>query len=556
MADAGVKRIDATDPSAVVRRPGRDLLILCLTTLVLLLRFIARPLHVDDPLFVWTARQIVSHPLDFYGFAVNWSGHPIPMASEMLNPPLLPFYLAVATRLFGAGEIVWHLSLLPISLLAVIGMYTLAGNYCRSPLPATLMLLLSPAFLVSATTIMCDVPMLCLWLWTMVFWIRGHTRSAWWLPLGAFLAGLAILTKFSAITLLPLLLILQTFPSLSGRSKHRMRACASLLIPLVMVGLYNHFTLIHYGQGQFMAAIGFSSKFTEHIGLRAHARFFDGVIFLGGSALTAALVGFTLLRPRWQIAVMMLILPAIWAARKWFDLPESWASPWPFCIQAAFFTAAGAALVLVCCGQLGRRSPRRVDAVFLLLWIAGVFIFAVKFNWAINARTLLPLLPPVCILTQRAWEAQREKRHRASVMAFFLAAAIAVLCAVADDSLAIANRNAAAAVMQKYKGRTIWFTGHWGFQYYMQALGARPLNIDTPACRNNDLIIVPMNSYAGPPRNINMLGGDAVVVDTLPCLTLLNRQYGGGFYFSAGESLPFVFGFIRPEWYMVETVRD
>jgi hypothetical protein len=158
MADAGVKRIDATDPSAVVRRPGRDLLILCLTTLVLLLRFIARPLHVDDPLFVWTARQIVSHPLDFYGFAVNWSGHPIPMASEMLNPPLLPFYLAVATRLFGAGEIVWHLSLLPISLLAVIGMYTLAGNYCRSPLPATLMLLLSPAFLVSATTIMCDVP--------------------------------------------------------------------------------------------------------------------------------------------------------------------------------------------------------------------------------------------------------------------------------------------------------------------------------------------------------------------------------------------------------------
>ena len=34
--------------------------------------FIDKPFHMDDPMFLWTARQIQKTPLNFYGFDVNW----------------------------------------------------------------------------------------------------------------------------------------------------------------------------------------------------------------------------------------------------------------------------------------------------------------------------------------------------------------------------------------------------------------------------------------------------------------------------------------------------
>ena len=52
-----------------------------------LLPFIDKAFHIDDPLFLWTARQIQNRPLDFYRFNVNWYWSEMPMASVTKNPP-------------------------------------------------------------------------------------------------------------------------------------------------------------------------------------------------------------------------------------------------------------------------------------------------------------------------------------------------------------------------------------------------------------------------------------------------------------------------------------
>ena len=36
--------------------------------------FARKAFNVDDPLFLWTARQIARDPADFFGFNVNWYG--------------------------------------------------------------------------------------------------------------------------------------------------------------------------------------------------------------------------------------------------------------------------------------------------------------------------------------------------------------------------------------------------------------------------------------------------------------------------------------------------
>ena len=41
--------------------------------------FLNKPFNIDDPLFIWAARQIQAHPLDPYGFDVNWYASATPM---------------------------------------------------------------------------------------------------------------------------------------------------------------------------------------------------------------------------------------------------------------------------------------------------------------------------------------------------------------------------------------------------------------------------------------------------------------------------------------------
>ena len=46
----------------------------------------------------------------------------------------------------------------------------------------------------------------------------------------------------------------------------------------------------------------------------------------------------------------------------------------------------------------------------------------------------------------------------------------------------IAKKKAANEIMAVYKNekRQVWFQGHWGFQYYMESLGAIPLDYGNP----------------------------------------------------------------------------
>jgi len=66
----------------------KKLVWLAVITVGALSPFIYKSFHVDDPLFVWMAEQITRHPLDPYGFKVNWAGFAQPMTDVMQNPPL------------------------------------------------------------------------------------------------------------------------------------------------------------------------------------------------------------------------------------------------------------------------------------------------------------------------------------------------------------------------------------------------------------------------------------------------------------------------------------
>ena len=95
----------------------------------------------------------------------------------MKNPPLTSYYLAAMSPLTRWGERGMHLIMLLPAVGVVLGTYRLARELGSQPVLAALATLLTPVFLISASTIMCDVAMLCGYVWAIFFWLRGLRRE-------------------------------------------------------------------------------------------------------------------------------------------------------------------------------------------------------------------------------------------------------------------------------------------------------------------------------------------------------------------------------------------
>ncbi|HSU53504.1 MAG TPA: glycosyltransferase family 39 protein, partial [Candidatus Dormibacteraeota bacterium] len=213
-------------------------------TLLALAPFLAKPFNMDDPLFIWAAKNLFDHPGNPYGFTVNWFGSATPMWDATKNPPLCSYYLSFFGEMFGWSEVALHGAMLLPASAAILGTFRLARRFCKNPFFAALVVLFTPAFLVSATTVMSDVLLLAFWIWAVVFWVErkdGHTRTG--KPcLSGVLMGLAALTKYYGATLIPLLLCYELL-------KHRrVKLLYPLVIPVAVLIAYSWWTSRLYGR--------------------------------------------------------------------------------------------------------------------------------------------------------------------------------------------------------------------------------------------------------------------------------------------------------------------
>jgi 4-amino-4-deoxy-L-arabinose transferase-like glycosyltransferase len=542
----------------------RDLAIVSTACLLLLLPFINKPLSSDDPPYVWVARQISGHPLDFYGFSANWNGTNRPISEYDENPPLGSYFITLLGKLSGWNFRWIHAGFFLLALMAAVGVYLLANEFCEKPLAAVLLFLICPAFLVSATSLMYDVPMLAFWTWTIFFWIRGSRVSLWMFPAAGICLATAILTKYTALNLLPLLLAHMVI--YRGGWKRRAAQMVSLLIPIAALAAFEWFTVIHYGQLSLVGAAHFSLSESNRLPVSLTLRTLDALAYLGGSALAAALVGLVALG---RVAILiftggaaLLALAShvlVHHANGWLEFASiaraagiaavSNGRPvWGFDAQFGFLAAAGAA-VFVASVLLVLRSGhgrKRRDGLFLILWIGGVFVFAGCLNWTINTRTMLPLVPAVCIVAMRILDLRRAKKTGALPLLLTAVAAglMAIFVVFGDYQIAVANRNAAVALARR--GPRVWFSGHMGFQYYMQENGALPLDEVSTVLRGGDLLIVPLNNDGAPHLDGMVLVGK-LEVDPGISVTTLSNPLGANFFGSDGNQLPFVIGAVPPE---------
>ena len=152
-------------------------------TVAVLAPFLGKAFHIDDPLFIYAAEQILREPFDPYGFDVNWYGFPMPMHRVTQNPPLTSYFIALVASFAGFREWALHGAFVLPAVAAVLGTYRLARAMGARPVVAALIVALAPGFVVSSTNVMSDTILLALWTWSVLLWRRGWLKisGARWL---------------------------------------------------------------------------------------------------------------------------------------------------------------------------------------------------------------------------------------------------------------------------------------------------------------------------------------------------------------------------------------
>jgi Dolichyl-phosphate-mannose-protein mannosyltransferase len=529
-------------------------IVLIAITIGALAPFLNEAFHVDDPLFVWIAQQIAKHPLDPYGFEVNWSSFTQSMADVMQNPPLCSYYIAAVGSMVGWSEPALHSAFLIWPVLAVLGTFAIARRFCSEPLLAALLTIFSPVFLVSATSLMCDVMMLALWIGAIELWLAGLDSPSWWrFSISAILISAAALTKYFAIALVPLLAVYTII-----RHRRLSSHLLFLLVPIAALSNYDFLTELKYGHALFGAATTTSATVSAATRPSHFAQLLIGLSFTGGCFFTT--LAFVRFGGRRKIQKLILAIAVAVAAAIAFEFfVVSWVytegAEWPIWIEGGVFVTIGLSILALAAAHLVGRPD--AESVLLFLWIFGTFFFGTFLNWSVTSRTLLPIAPALAILTFRYFERSRNI-GMSRLVSIVLTASASIILAIADYREANCSRSTAELLYQRYGSEPdkVYFWGHWGFQYYMQKWGARPFERSHSDFGGGNVFVGSYPDFESGQIPLSRASQrEELACNRLRIVSTSALGRGASFYSSFGGPLPWVVNEIPPKRFYAVTFK-
>lgn len=483
-----------------------------------------KPLYMDDTAYVYLAEQIARAPLDPSGFEIFWLQWPQP-GVEAISPPVLPYWLAAAVRLFPASPALWKLWLLPFAGALVFGTAALAARFApRLELAATTLVALSPALLPS-WNLMLDLPALSLSIASLALFARACERVSLATALGAgALAGLAAQTKYTGF-LAPAAIVLYGFVYA--------RPAFSVAAASVAAGLFASWELVEwalYDRSKLLWAIANTFPTTWGPGvMTAGLACALGATHTGVGALALAALG----APGRVVATAMVAVVAAFAAVA--IAPVSHAVFGALGTGVLLATGAAAARPLARAGRAGPRPRAGRPDVFLALWLllelAGYFALS---PFAAVRRALGVAVVTTLAAARLASHTCRSPPRRRLVHAC-VAFSVALALGISALDLREAEvgersaRDAARWIRARDPAARIWFVGHWGFAFYARAAGMRPIVPDRSRLSRGDWFVVPdridgqkIDTANAPARTAHVLSYD----DPIPLETMFHFYSG------------------------------
>lgn len=479
----------------------------------------AKPLVIDDAAYYYFARQITRDPLRPYAFSMMWYQWPHP-ANEVLAPPVLPYWWAIALALFGENAFLWKLWLFPFSLLFVGGLDGLLRRFAHGVVtPVLWMTVLSPTFLPSLN-LMLDVPALGLSLTALAIFFRAFNRGS--MAGGAvagLLAGLAMETKYTAF-LAPVVMLLYAslFWGRPFKVNFRRRMLVAFLAVLVAAGMFVFWEAMiasFHGESHFLCNLRQNdSTFRDKVNLALPL-----FLILGSVSAPVILLSLTALgSPRTVVIGMGVALAGGYGL-------IAMACPSPvetarfedilFGAYSLFTLGTAAAILarpLVC--HLTEMDPKESDVFllipptgpetrftmtdgFLVLWLGIELLGCFAITPFPAVRRVMGIVIVGTLLAARLASRTCQVPRRQGLLRGVAAAGIAwgfsyygldLMGAFAEKK---AVERSAEIVRQAEPTGRIWYVGHWGFQHYAERAGMKPVIPEQSYLSSGDWLVVP-----------------------------------------------------------------
>jgi hypothetical protein len=522
-------------------RPFPHKLLLLLALVYTLLNAV-KPLTIDDTAYHTYAMHVAGKPLDPYGFAIYWWYQP-EAANEVLAPPLLFYWCAVALRLFGDNVFLLKMWLLPFALLVGYALWVLARRFARGvELPLVLLTLFSPTFLPSFN-LMLDVPAQALGLAAVALFCRACDRDSFVLAaLAGIVAGLGMETKYTAL-LAPAAMLL--YAAWLGRL--RLWPAAAMVAGQAFL-TWEFLMALLYDESHFFLHARASAGGGPHLSLLTPLLTNLGAVGWAGTLLALAGLG----ERRWGLVAAgtagLLAYVGVACLGGNLRLNENLFGPFEKPVTVPFehivfgtlgtvgLLIGGAAVWRLCrplttLTRWAERMPRGREegdgawrlpffprpsrvTLFLLCWllleVVGYVVLspfpAVRRLPGVVVVTTL-LLGRLAALTSRSAAARRTLYGVAAYGAFLglLVYAVDLVEARAEKA---AVEEAARRIRAEDDRATIWYVGHWGFQYYAERQGMRAVSAYPPpdsaipvpprsAFHKGDWLVIPQYRWSG-----------------------------------------------------------
>lgn len=509
-----------------------------------------KPLCVDDALYYQRAQQVAEHPLDPYGFKVFWNDRPEP-AIQVLAPPLFPYYWAVAIKLFGQHPFLWKLWLLPLALVLVFSLHALLIRFAPGhQMWLTWFIIISPIFLPSFN-LMLEIPVAALGLSALVLFFRAADRDSLKLALvSALIAGLAMQTKYTGFILPPVIL-------LYGIIFKKLRlALAPALLSLVVFWAIEGLFALSAGHSHLLYQSGIYGSVNP---LKKYLYLaWPFVTIIGATMPALALLALLALK-----VSRRMILAAAGLITTGFLLiafvPQQY-SIWPLryrpsgeliTLAHAVFSLYGAMIYLSLAVVVSRlcRFAAGWSAIsrwrdyktewFLLLWLLGETASYFLLSPIPAVRRVLGLLVVITLLIGRllskvSLSAARGALHRAIIIGSMTLGLIYYAVDLHDAEVEkMAAEESARRVRELNPNATTWYVARWGFQFYAERLGLRPVIADESELLPGDWLVISDGPHFPQPikAHINRFKIEPVtqltIRDPLPVSTMLGYYMSG-----------------------------
>ena len=507
--------------------------------LVVGLADVAKPVHIDDTLYLTIARWIVGHPLDPYGGTLNWQQFPERTYKVSISPPLLSYVFALVISVAGENVPLLHLAMIPWVLVACWALYRLGERFADAGTATALLVLLGPA-VVAGMNLMLDVPLLACIAAAVECLLRGVERRSPGGYLGAALIGAAgVLIKFPALALVPVFLVV-------ALRRRRWGPLLAAVGPVAALVAWQAVSRSLYGSAQVETGLSFLGQFRASLVRQVAERTLSmfaiiawtfPIWVLGPSRLTRrGAIGAAL------AAAFTTLVAAALLGPQWWQRPG---------LSAAHLAGVGlGAFGFLACAlpcwpvakppaSAGADDPRPM----LWAWILGSLAIVIPFAPFVAVRSFLPIHPPLVLLLLF----RRPPRRGPLAAAIGLSAALGMALAVADGYWAACYPATVRRLAAEWGAtrRPVVFLGHWGWQYYAERAGFQPWDArwrDPPA---GAIVIVPLRAdrqWIHPEALRRLRHRQRIEIPPAPLgLTTWNRTVGVRFYGGDYGELPWGF---------------